>query len=51
MTDLYDGLECRLFNNGHRFIYDAAKSRAEEQVFTCLCGSILSEQDDAVSGC
>lgn len=52
MIDLYDSVdECRTYDNGHKYCYDVSKSTKEEDVFTCICGSILNEFQDTGTGC
>lgn len=52
MIDLYESfVECSFYVNGyHRFLFDADKSAKEESVFSCICGEILSELEDACGG-
>lgn len=51
MIDLYETTICRIYDNGHRFIYNDAKSTKEEMVFDCLCGVIKGEFEDSNAGC
>ena len=43
--------ECKLFNNGHKYVYDVYKSDKEIMVFSCVCGHILNEFEDSPAGC
>lgn len=58
MNDLFDDFDvvplvssCPVYDNGHKFIYDAFKSDKEDSVFSCICGSILNEPEDSNAGC
>ncbi len=41
---------CPIFQE-HQFDYDAEQSSVSKSVFQCLCGSQITENEDAPSGC
>lgn len=58
MNDLFDdmdlvprGSNCKIYRNGHKYVYDVNKSDKENTVFTCICGNILNEFEDSNAGC